>query len=148
MPELAELGVEPLGPDFTPARLHELARGSKRALKLLLLDQTAVVGLGNIYVAEALFDAGLHPHRIAHKLTAAQAARLHAAIVDVLSRAIDNRGTTLRDYVDADGEVGFNQLVLSVYGRAGEPCRRCGRPIRGVVTQGRATFYCPNCQIR
>ncbi len=148
MPELAQLGVEPLGPEFTPERLHDLAHGSKRALKLLLLDQTAVVGLGNIYVAEALFDAGLHPHRVARKLTVAQAERLHAAIVDVLARAIDNRGTTLRDYVDADGEVGFNQLVLSVYGRAGEPCRRCQRPIRSAVTQGRTTFYCPTCQIR
>ena len=148
MPELASLGVEPLGPDFTPARLHELARASKRALKLLLLDQTAIVGLGNIYVAEALFDARLHPHRIARKLTSAQAETLHKAIVSVLTRAIENRGTTLRDYVDADGEVGFNQLVLSVYGRAGQACPSCGKPIRAVVTQGRGTFYCPNCQIR
>ncbi len=148
MAELASLGVEPLGPDFTPAKLHELARASKRALKLMLLDQTAIVGLGNIYVAEALFDARLHPHRIAKKLTAAQAETLHQAIVDVLTRAIENRGTTLRDYVDADGEVGFNQLVLSVYGRGGAACPRCGKPIRAVVTQGRGTFYCPNCQIR
>jgi formamidopyrimidine-DNA glycosylase len=148
MPELAGLGVEPLGPEFTPAHLHERARASKRALKLLLLDQTAVVGLGNIYVAEALFDAGLHPHRPARKLTPAQAEKLHAAIVDVLTRAIANKGTSISDYVDANGEVGFNQLVLSVYGRAGEPCLRCKRPIRAVVTQGRGTFYCPNCQIR
>jgi formamidopyrimidine-DNA glycosylase len=148
MAELAELGVEPLGPEFTPEKLHELARASKRALKLMLLDQTAIVGLGNIYVAEALFDARLHPHRIAKKLTAAQAKVLHAAIVDVLSRAIANRGTTLRDYVDSNGEVGFNQLVLSVYGRGGQACPSCGKPIRAVVTQGRGTFYCPNCQIR
>jgi len=114
----------------------------------LLLDQTAIVGLGNIYVAEALFDAGLHPHRPSNRTTAAQAERLHAAIVEVLTRAIENRGTTLRDYVDADGEVGFNQLVLSVYGRGGQPCLRCGKRIRAVVTQGRGTFYCPNCQTR
>jgi formamidopyrimidine-DNA glycosylase len=148
MAELAELGVEPLGADFTPELLHTLARASKRALKLLLLDQTAIVGLGNIYVAEALFDAGLHPHRLSKKLTVEQAGQLHEAIVAVLTRAIENRGTTLRDYVDADGEVGFNQLVLSVYGRTGASCLRCGGTIRSVVTQGRGTFYCPNCQIR
>ena len=148
IPELAGLGVEPLGSDFTPALLHELTRRSKRGLKLVLLDQSAIVGLGNIYVAEALFDAKLHPHRPAHKTTAAQAERLHAAIVAVLTRAIENRGTTLRDYVDAEGEIGFNQLVLSVYGRGGQPCLRCGGRVRAVVTQGRGTFYCPKCQTR
>jgi formamidopyrimidine-DNA glycosylase len=148
MAELASLGVEPLGSEFTPEKLHALTRASKRALKLLLLDQRAIVGLGNIYAAEALFDAGLHPHRPARRTTVEQAARLHAAIVAVLARAIDNRGTTLRDSVDAEGEIGFNQLVLSVYGRGGEPCLRCGGRIRAVVTQGRGTFYCPKCQTR
>jgi formamidopyrimidine-DNA glycosylase len=146
--ELALLGLEPFDPAFTPAVLYALARATRRPLKTFLLDQTAVVGLGNIYVAEALFIAGLHPHRPANRTTAAQAEALHAAIVATLTRAIEHKGTTLRDYVDAAGEIGFNQLQLTVYDRAGQPCPRCRRPVRAVVTQGRSTFYCPTCQKR
>jgi formamidopyrimidine-DNA glycosylase len=148
MPELAELGLEPFDPAFTPAALLALAKATRRPLKTFLLDQTAIAGLGNIYVAEALFHARLHPHRPSSRLNVAQAALLHAAIVDVLQKSIDNRGTSFRDYVDASGELGFNQLSLSVYGRTGQPCPRCHKPVRAAVTQGRATFYCPSCQTR
>jgi formamidopyrimidine-DNA glycosylase len=147
-PELAKLGVDPLSAELTAARVHELARTTARGLKLFLLDQSKIAGLGNIYVCEALWEAGLHPHKRARTITWAQAAALRDAIVLVLRRSLDNRGTTLRDYRDASGEIGFNQLSLRAYGRAGEPCPRCKAPIRGVVTQGRGTFYCPKCQSR
>jgi formamidopyrimidine-DNA glycosylase len=147
-PELAELGVEPFGPEFTAAHLLARARRAHRPLKTFLLDQKAVVGVGNIYTSEALFVAGLHPHRLASKLTAEQAERLHDAIVRTLQQAIDHRGTSLSDYVDAFGETGFNQLSLAVYGRQGQACPRCGSKVSATVTQGRATFFCPACQRR
>lgn len=147
--ELQKLGVDPLGPAFTAERLRELARSTKRALKLFLLDQAKIGGLGNIYVSEALWEARLHPHRRSDKLTERQAAALRDAVVLVLERGLGNRGTSLRDYVDADGESGFNQLQLRVYGRGGETCPRCpGTRVRAVVTQGRGTFFCPKCQTR
>jgi formamidopyrimidine-DNA glycosylase len=117
-----------------------------RAVKLMLLDQELVAGLGNIYVAEALFLAGIHPGRRAHQLRASQVEPLHRAIVAVLTQGVENRGTSLSDYVDAQGVAGNNQAFLKVYGRAGERCVRCGGTVRGVVMGQRSTFYCPGCQ--
>jgi formamidopyrimidine-DNA glycosylase len=148
-PALAELGVDPLSVDFTASLLLGLLGATRRPLKTFLLDQSAVVGLGNIYVAEALWEARLHPLARTHRLALDDARRLRTAIVRVLTRAIENRGTTLRDYVDASGEIGFNQLRLRAYGRTGLPCPRCkGSVINGVSTQGRGTFFCPKCQTR
>ena len=147
--ELARLGPDPLDVGFTPGYLRARARATARGLKTFLLDQSVVAGLGNIYVAEALFEARIHPGTKANRLSPARAATLRDAILTVLSRSLGNRGTTLRDYVDADGEAGHNQHVLRVYGRDGEPClRRDGGRVRRVVTQGRSTFYCPSCQRR
>jgi formamidopyrimidine-DNA glycosylase len=148
-PELGKLGIDPLGPELTSERVHALGRATTRGLKLLLLDQAKIAGLGNIYVSEALWEAGLHPHKAGTSLTRAQAARLRDSIVLVLERGLQNRGTSLSDYVDGTGTPGDNQKALRVYGREGEACFRCatGR-ISAVVTQGRATFYCPKCQTR
>jgi formamidopyrimidine-DNA glycosylase len=145
-PELALLGVDPLAPAFTVDYLRQQLRRSHRDLKGFLMDQSRIAGLGNIYVCEALFRAGLSPRRRSDRVSAPRAAHLHAAIGEVLERAIANRGTSFSDYVDADGESGANQNELFVYGRAGEPCRRCGARIRRLTQGGRSTFYCPHCQ--
>ena len=142
------LGYEPLSPKFTPRVLHELASRSRVALKTWLMDQRRVVGVGNIYASEALFRARLDPRRPARALTRPAAARLHAAIREVLQEAIDFRGTTLLDYRDASGEPGEFSRRLRVYDRAGEPCTSCGKPIARIVQGGRSTFYCPRCQRR
>jgi formamidopyrimidine-DNA glycosylase len=109
------------------------------------MDQGRIAGLGNIYACEALHVAGVSPRRRAERLGPVRATRLHDAIRAVLLRSVERRGTTFRDYVDADGEGGGNQHHLAVYGREGEPCR-CGAAIRRLVQGGRSTFYCPRCQ--
>jgi formamidopyrimidine-DNA glycosylase len=139
------LGPEPLGEDFSLEGLHQLLR-RRRQLKPLLLDQHALAGLGNIYVDEALWDAGLHPLRQADSLNDAEVSRLYAAIRTVLERAIAQGGTTLRDYRTANGEPGRHQECLAVYGRAGQPCPRCGGPVARIVVGQRGTHYCPVCQ--
>jgi formamidopyrimidine-DNA glycosylase len=144
-PELSVLGVDPLSPRFTVVWLiAELAR-SRRDIKQFLLDQGRIAGLGNIYASEALHEAGISPRRRADRLDSRRAARLHAAIRAVLERSVERRGTTLRDYVDADGAGGDNQNHLAVYGREHEPCH-CGATIRRLVQGARSTFYCPRCQ--
>ena len=149
LPELAGLGLDPLAPEFTTARLLTLVHGAKRGLKAFLLDQSVLGGLGNIYVCEALFAARLSPSVQASRLRQERVAALREAIVAVLNRGIENRGTTLRDYVDVTGRGGENQLTLRVYVREGQRCsRRDGGVIRRVVMQGRSTFYCPVCQKR
>lgn len=140
------LGVEPLSDDFTPASVHELSRRSRVAVKTWLMDQKRVVGVGNIYASEALFRAGIHPQKPALELTEAEAERLCGAVRDVLSEAIDFRGTTLLDYRDAQGERGGFAQRLRVYDRGGEPCRTCGAEIRRIVQGGRSTFFCEHCQ--
>jgi formamidopyrimidine-DNA glycosylase len=145
-PELSVLGLDPLDARFTPEALYALLHATRRDLKSFLLDQSRVAGLGNIYAAEALFVARLSPRRKAHRLSREAALRLHAAIRAVLEAAIRNRGTSLSDYVDADGVGGENQHALAVYARAGEPCPVCGRAIRRLVQGARSTFYCPGCQ--
>ena len=140
------LGPEPLSAAFTPEALEALLSSRRRQLKPLLLDQHVLAGLGNIYADEALWHAGLHPLRRSHTLASAEIECLHAAIRRVLSRAIANKGTTLRDYRDPQGKPGENQMALAAYGQQGEPCPRCGAPIVRCVVGSRGTHYCPVCQ--
>ena len=139
-------GPEPLSSTFTAARLAERLRGRSARLKTLLLDQSFVAGVGNIYADEALWRARLHPLRTADSLTPVEVARLHRAIRTVLRQAISNRGTSFGDYVGADDQPGDNAERLSVYRRTGEPCYRCGRPIERIVVGQRSTHFCPRCQ--
>jgi formamidopyrimidine-DNA glycosylase len=139
-------GVEPLSPEFTAAWLYQAAQRSRVAIKVWLMDQKRVVGVGNIYASEALFRARIHPSRPADELTRPQARRLHQAVREVLQEAIDFRGTTLLDYRDAGGQPGGFVRRLRVYDREGEPCVVCNRPIRRVVQGGRSTFFCARCQ--
>jgi formamidopyrimidine-DNA glycosylase len=119
-----------------------------RAIKNALMDQTVVAGLGNIYVDESLFAAGIHPLAPANMLSAKRVALLSKSIKQVLRRAIRHRGSTLRDYVDADGVAGGFQRLHQVYDRSGEPCRRCKTSINRLVLGGRSTHFCPICQKR
>lgn len=145
--ELKILGVDPLEPPLDGPGLAERIAGSRRSIKEVLLDQTRVAGLGNIYACEALFQAKIDPRRSAGQLAARRLEVLAAAIVSVLQRGIANRGTTLRDYVDPAGLAGTNQTTLRVYGREGGSCPRAdGGRIRRIAVQGRATFFCPSCQ--
>jgi len=144
-PELAVLGVDPLDAAFTVDYLAAAMRASKRDLKAFLMDQSRVAGLGNIYVCEALFRAGLSPKKRTDR-AAKKAPALHAAIVAALADGIKNRGTSFSDYVDADGQAGGNQHALAVYGREKAACKRCGAAVRRIVQAGRSTFFCPRCQ--
>jgi formamidopyrimidine-DNA glycosylase len=146
LPELRHLGPDPLA-ELDAAALAAALATSRAPVKAFLLDQRRVAGLGNIYVCEALFRAGVHPTTPARR-TRGRAAELTDGIRAALELGIANRGTTLRDYVDADGGAGDNQQALLVYGREGEPCRRCGQAIRRRVDAGRSTFFCPRCQRR
>ena len=144
----AKLGPEPLDEAFTLDLFRTCLTRRSGRLKSLLLDQTFVAGLGNIYADEALFAARLHPLRKADTLTEEEQARLHEAIRMVLRRAVDARGTTLSDqgYVDAEGQTGKYQDRITVYGRGGEACLRCQACIERIVVGGRSTHYCPECQ--
>jgi formamidopyrimidine-DNA glycosylase len=143
---LAALGPDPLAELDAPALAQALA-AARTPIKAFLLDQRRIAGLGNIYVSEALFRVGAHPAAPARRLVR-RADALLAAVREALESGIARRGTTLRDYVDADGMAGDNASALLVYGRAGEPCPRCGAAIRRRVDGGRATFFCPRCQRR
>lgn len=138
------LGVEPLARDFTVARLAELLKARRRRLKPLLLDQTVIAGLGNIYTDEALFRAGLHPLVLSGRVRPPQVVRLHAAIRTVLREAIRRNGTQI-DWVYPEGRM---QSYLRVYGRTGEPCVNCGTPISALRVGQRGTHICPRCQPR
>lgn len=140
------LGPEPLSPRFTADLLHARLARRPGKLKSVLLDQRLVAGLGNIYVDEALFRARLHPERSASTLTGHEVRRLHRAIRTVLREGLVNRGTTFSTFQNAYGEAGGNQRNLRVYGRPGEPCVRCGRPLARAVVGGRGTHFCPRCQ--
>ena len=140
------LGIEPLSSGFTPEGFIGMLAGRMTPIKALLLDQRRVAGIGNIYACEALWEAGIRPSRPAKALTKPAIRRLHHAIVDVLSRAIDMRGTSVDDYVDAQGVRGGFQNVLAVYGKTGEPCTRCGTPIVRTVLGQRGTWWCKSCQ--
>jgi formamidopyrimidine-DNA glycosylase len=145
-PLLAHLGVEPLSPEFDGSRLHALCRGRSTSIKALLMDARRIVGVGNIYANEALFHAGIDPRLAAGRLGRPRCARLAEAIRDTLTRAIAAGGSSLRDFVDGHGQPGYFQQTYSVYGRAGEPCRRCGGDIELLRQNGRSTFFCPRCQ--
>lgn len=143
---LAALGVEPLGGDFTPAYLYRELRRRKCPVKIALMDNAVVVGIGNIYAAETFFRAGISPVRPACEMTRKECSALVKAAGEVLSAAIEAGGTTFSDYRQLDGTEGKFERELLVYGRRGKPCTRCGTPIEIVSQGGRTTFYCPKCQ--
>ncbi len=143
---LGGLGVEPMEREFEPDTFHAALRARRAAIKQVLLAGDVVVGVGNIYASEALFLAGIRPTLSAARLSRPRAVRLHAAIREVLGRALAVGGTTLRNYSNAVGERGNFQFEVRVYGREGEPCRVCGTPIKAIRQGQRATFFCPKCQ--
>ena len=145
-PAFATLGPEPLGPDFTAAGLATALAGRRTAVKLLLLDQRVVAGLGNIYVCEALFRAGITPTRSGAKITRAEARRLVTEVRAVLEEAIAAGGSTLRDYAQPDGELGYFSKAFEVYGREGEGCTRCAAKVERIAQGGRSSWFCPKCQ--
>lgn len=147
-PMIASLGPEPLGDDFTAQSLLATLVGKKAPMKAALLDQRVVAGLGNIYVAEALWRAGISPKRQAGTLGPKRLERLVVAIKDVLAAAIESGGSTLRDYVRSDGGLGYFQHQFDVYDQAGKPCNRqgCKGVIKRIVQSNRSTYYCPTCQ--
>jgi formamidopyrimidine-DNA glycosylase len=143
---LASLGPEPLDSTFDGDYLYERSRGRRRSVKDFIMDGRIVVGVGNIYAAEALFDAGIHPARAAGRVGRARYRALAQAIKRILAEAIEHGGTTLRDFTSASGAPGYFRISLAVYGRAGAPCRRCGTTLRTRRLGQRATVYCPQCQ--
>jgi len=145
-PLLATLGPEPLSEDFDGAHLYRSSRGRKVPAKVFIMNAAHVVGVGNIYASESLFHAGVRPTKSAGKLTQAECQRLAAEIKRVLSDAIEVGGTTLRDYVDPDGNPGYFRQRLFVYDRAGKACRRCHAPISQRIIGQRSTYWCPICQ--
>jgi formamidopyrimidine-DNA glycosylase len=146
-PPFAALGPEPLGPGLTPALLRAATKGRQSAIKLVLLDQRVVAGLGNIYVCEALWRARIDPRKPGGKVTAPQIGRLVPAIRDVLEQSIADGGSTLRDFAQPDGELGYFTSRFDVYGREGAACRHeDGGTIRRIVQGGRSTWFCPKCQ--
>ena len=143
---LKELGPEPLGEAFSTDYLYRQTRGRSASIKSVIMNSHIVVGVGNIYACESLFIAGINPKRKAGTLSKARCERLVSAIRQILSAAIEQGGTTLRDFVREDGQPGYFKQHLYVYGRAGEPCLTCGANIRQFTQQQRSTFYCTNCQ--
>ncbi len=144
------LGPEPLDAEFTPAVLRERARRRSAPIKSVLLDQTVLAGMGNLYTDEALHYAKIHPLRPANKLKAGDWVRLHAGVLDALRMGIAARGsslgTTLRDHVNLDGDPGRNQETVRAYGREGEPCCECGSVMRRIKIRGRSSVFCQKCQ--
>ncbi len=145
-PLLARLAPEPFGPQFDAEYLWRITRGRRAAIKQVLMNSRLVVGVGNIYASESLFRSRIRPRRRAQTLSPEEAKRLVRAVRAVLSMAIRVGGTTLRDYVGADGQPGYFRQKLYVYERAGEACRVCGTIVRRLTQQGRSTYYCPSCQ--
>ena len=145
-PLLAHLGIEPLSRALDARRLYALTRAHRTAIKLFLMDGRRIVGVGNIYANESLFRAGIDPRKPARRLSAGQCEKLAKAIKDTLRAAIRSGGSTLRDFVGADGAAGYFQSRYWVYDRAGKECRRCGKLIRKRQQGQRSTYYCPVCQ--
>lgn len=143
---LGHLGVEPLEGEFTASSLYEGLQKRHAPIKQVLLAGDVVVGVGNIYASEALFLAGIRPSTKAHRISRQRAQLLQKAIIDVLSRAVEKGGSTLKDFSNAAGESGYFQLEAAVYDREGEPCRVCAKPIRKILQGQRSTFYCSVCQ--
>ena len=143
---LCQLGPEPLRKGFNAAHLHQLSRGRKAAVKTFIMDSRVVVGVGNIYANEALFLAGIRPGRAAGRVTAPRYEKLVRAIKSVLGAAVEQGGTTLRDFVGGDGKPGYFQQQLNAYSRGGEPCRNCGELLTETRLGQRSTVYCRRCQ--
>lgn len=144
---LPKLGPEPIDPEFTAAWFSAALQGRKRAIKPLLLDQSFIAGLGNIYVDEALFETRIHPQHPSHRVSASKATALHAAIVRTLAEAIEREGSSFDAfYRTPQGQPGTYQDQFQVYGRHGKPCRRCGKPVKRIVVGQRGTHVCLNCQ--
>lgn len=141
-----KLGPEPRPENFNVTYFHEKLSKTKRAIKPVILDQTVVAGVGNIYADESLFLAKINPQKPANTLNKEETIALHAAIIDVIQHAVERGGSTIRSYVNTLGEAGSFQQELNVYGRAGEPCQRCGTPIKKIKLAQRGTHFCPNCQ--
>ena len=140
------LGPEPFGEGFDGEYLYRLSRGRRAAVKNFLMDGRVVVGAGNIYAAESLFRARIQPGRAAGRVSRAEYRELAQRVREVLAEAIEQGGTTLRDFAGANGEAGYFQQDLYVYGREGQPCRACATPIRRSVIGQRSSFFCPGCQ--
>ncbi|MDE2092415.1 MAG: bifunctional DNA-formamidopyrimidine glycosylase/DNA-(apurinic or apyrimidinic site) lyase [Burkholderiales bacterium] len=145
---LAGLGLEPFDPAFTGAHLHAALRGRRVAIKQALLGGAIVVGAGNIYACEALFEAGIDPRTRSHRVSLARCERLAVAVRSTLARALELGGSTLRDFRDTHGMAGGFQLQARVYGREGQRCTRCEGSVRRIVQGQRATYFCPACQRR
>jgi len=145
-PLLQDLGPEPLSDDFDGDYLFRRSRGRKAPVKAFLMDQRVVVGVGNIYVAEALFAAGISPLRAAGRVSRERYGVLADAVKSILASAIERGGTTLRDFIAPDGAPGYFEQELAAYGRGGEPCPRCGRPLKAASIAQRATVWCAYCQ--
>ena len=143
---VGKLGPEPLGEGFGPGELQALLARRSAPVKAVLMDQAAIAGIGNVYADEALFEARIHPRKAARRLSRKAAERLHGAIRHVLVEALGDRGSSFRNYVDAQGEQGTHQFHVKVYQQTGEPCLRCGTAIRRITVGGRSTHYCPRCQ--
>lgn len=143
---LADLGPEPFDAELTPMYLQERLQKTNRKIKVVLLDQRLLVGLGNIYVDEVLFRSGIHPEREASSLTTDEIEKLYAEIVATLAEAVERGGSTIRTYINSQGQIGSFQELLNVYGRKGEPCVTCGTVIEKTAVGGRGTHYCPTCQ--
>lgn len=143
---LKTLGPEPLSNSCNAPDLREKLRGKKSKIKAALLDQRIIAGLGNIYVCEALFRARISPTRAAGRLTVAETESLTGHIKDVISEAIEAGGSSLRDFAQADGDLGYFQHNFDVYGREGEPCKVCASPLKRITQSGRSSFYCSACQ--
>ena len=145
-PLLEKLGPEPLSDDFDANYLYQKLKNQKRAVKLALMDNAVVVGVGNIYANESLFLCGLHPLKLAANLTRNQCERLVDTIKSVLAKAIEQGGTTLKDFLQPDGRPGYFAQELLVYGNKGKPCPKCGTKIESLIIGQRNSFYCPMCQ--
>jgi formamidopyrimidine-DNA glycosylase len=145
-PPLLDLGPEPFSEDFTKEYLTSKLKKTNRKVKPALLDQKVFVGLGNIYVDEALFRSGIHPERMAISLSDAELEILHQEIIKTLDEAVKKGGSTIRSYVNSQGEIGMFQLELYAYGRQGEDCKKCGTPLEKTTVGGRGTHFCPSCQ--
>ncbi|MEW6447917.1 MAG: DNA-formamidopyrimidine glycosylase [Bacillota bacterium] len=146
MAELRKLGPEPLSADFTETYLRNRLKNSRRQVKPVLLDQEIVAGIGNIYADEALHMAELHPGRRSDGLTVREVKKLYRAVKEVLQEGILHRGTSIQNYVDAEGQKGTHQDFLRVHNRAGQPCPRCGTAVTKIKLGGRGTYFCPGCQ--
>ncbi len=143
---LSKLGPEPLSEAFSADYFYSQASQRKTKIKQFIMNNAIVVGVGNIYANEALFMSGIHPSREAKRISRARLYKLHQAIIDVLRKAIENGGTTLKDFVNSDGKPGYFKQQLNVYGRAGKACLNCNKMLKEIRQGGRSTVYCASCQ--